>query len=315
MSVTTSVPAAVAAADRPPPSAYIHLLVIYVVWGAAYFAVKLSLTGPASVTVLQLQAGRLWAAGLLLAAVTGLRAGLPRGIRPRDLATCASSGIMLWVLGNGLATLASRHAASSFIVMALGTIPLWTAALDFVLGSRRPETTTLGALGLGFVGLALVLAPALSAAGAEVVAPGYGPVTIVVLAGAGLFWSLGTILQRPVTGRVDIGWIACLQMLASALALTPALLVEGAPVPVGPSFTQVSAFLFLVVLASVVAPLSFIQVVRVFSPAVASTFAYVNPIVGVALGALVLGEPISIVSLSGMAMVFLAIVLILRRAR
>lgn len=304
-----------APARTVPLSAYGHLLVIYVVWGAAYLAVKLCLTGPAIITALQLQTSRMWLAAALLAGLMLLRLGPPPRLSRRDLFFCAASGIMMWVAGNGLATVASRHAASSFIVMALGAIPLWNSLLDLFMSGTRPSRQLMAGLLVGLAGLILVVAPPLLTSDAGMLDPGYALVTVLMLAGAGITWSFGTLLQRPLSGRAEPGWIVVYQLVAAAAMLTPPMLIESAPLPHGASPVQIGAFAFLIVFGSVIGMTSFIKVTRSFGPAIASTFAYVNPVVGILLGWAVLGEAPAALSLVGMAIVLAGIAVVLNRSK
>ncbi|MDQ0510405.1 DMT family transporter [Ancylobacter amanitiformis] len=307
-------------ADRGPApaiplSAYIHLVIIYVVWGGSYLAVKVSLSGPAAITVLQLQSSRLWCASLLLGAVTLARYGWPPLPNRRDLALCAVSGLFMWMGGNGLATLAARHASSSFIVMMMGAIPLWACLLDLIIGRTIPSLRVVLGILLGLAGLFLVVSPALLETHRAIIEPGYTGFTILLVVAAGLSWSLGTIIQRPLMRRIRPDWAASFQMFVSAIVLSSLALYESAPLPVDPSTRQWLAFGFLTVFASVIGLSSYLKVLTSFSPVVASTFAYVNPIVGVLLGWMILGEELSAVSLLGLAVVLASIAIVLRRRR
>ncbi len=296
-----------------PLAAYGHLLTIYLVWGAAYLAVKVCISGPAYITVLQLQSARMWCAALLLALLATVRRGRPARPSPRDLGICAASGLLMWVAGNGLATLASRHAASSFIVMALGAIPLWSCMLDLLIERAVPSRRVLAGLLLGLSGLFLVMAPALMDSGHAIIEPGYAGFTVAILVVAGISWSLGTIVQRPLLRRVPAEWAASFQMTTAALVLSVLAVGEGTPPPHDIGTTQLLAFGFLVVFASVIGLTSYIKVLRTFRPVVASTFAYVNPVVGVLLGAALLGEAPAPISLAGLVVVLVSIGIVLTR--
>jgi drug/metabolite transporter (DMT)-like permease len=100
-------------------------------------------------------------------------------------------------------------------------------------------------------------------------------------------------------------------MLAAAMFLTGPTIWEGAPIPVSPSLIQLAGFGFLVVFGSVICLTSYIKVVRTFTPQTASTFAYVNPVIGVLLGWALLSEQPSPVSLVGMAVILVSIAIIL----
>ena len=296
----------------PPLSAYGHLLTIYLVWGAAYLAVKICIAGTAAITVLQLQSARMWCAALLLGVVAMVRSGEVPRLSVSDIGTCMVSGLLMWVAGNGLATLASHHATSSFIVMALGAIPLWSCLFDLVIARSVPSRGVVLGLVLGLLGLFLVMAPALLDTRSAIIAPGHAGFVALVLVGAGASWSLGTIVQRPLMRRVQPEWAATFQMLAAALVLTVLAAAEAAPLPGPPDMQQVLAFGFLIVFASVIGLTSYIRVLRAFSPVVASTFAYVNPIIGVLLGSTILGEELAPVSLLGLVAVLASIFIVVK---
>lgn len=301
-------------AGTPPVlSDYAHLIAIYLVWGASYLATKITLSGPEAVTAIQLQSSRMWCASLLLGVVAFVRRGRPRSLSRSDLGLCAASGLLMWVLGNGLATLASHYAASSFIVMALGAIPLWICLLDLLIDRKLPSLHVALGLVLGLCGLFLVVLPTLIESRQAVIAPGYAELTVGILIAAGISWSLGTIVQRPLMRRLAPEWAGALQMQCAALVLTGLSVQEGAPLPGVPALQQWLGFGFLVVFASVIGLTSYIRVIGSFSPVIASTFAYVNPIVGVLLGWLILSEEIAPLSMLGLLLVLISIAVILRR--
>lgn len=305
------------AADSPrgpaiPLAAYAHLLIIYIVWGGSYLGVKICLSGPAEITVPQLQSARLWCAAALLGVVALARSKRVPRVSRRDLALCVASGLLMWLGGNGLATLASRHAASSFIVMAMGAIPLWACLLELIIARSVPAPRVVLGLALGLFGLFLVVAPTLTGSHA-IIEPGYAGLTALLVIGAGLSWSLGTIVQRPLMQRVPTEWAATLQILAAAVVITVIAIGQDAPLPGMPGTRQWLAFGFLTVFASVIGLTSYIRVIGAFSPVIASTFAYVNPIIGVLLGWLMLGEELAPLSLLGLAVVLGSIALVLSR--
>jgi len=226
-----------------------------------------------------------------------------------------ASGLVMWMGGNGLATLASRHATSSFIVMAMGAIPLWACLLDLVIERVVPSWRVIAGLVLGLFGLFLVVSPTLIGGHAVIIEPGYAELTVLLLIGAGLSWSFGTIIQRPLMQRLRPEWAATFQMLAAAMVLSALAVGEGAPLPTMPNLPQWLAFGFLTIFASVIGLTSYIKVIGVFSPVVASTFAYVNPIIGVLLGWIILDEELEPVSLAGLGVVLASIAIVLSRRK
>ena len=308
------------AGQTPAPASwqrYGHLAVVYVVWGAAYFAVKLVVGGDSPVAPLQLQVWRIGGAGVLLLAIALATSRRLPTLRPRDLLLCGASGILMWVFGNGLAVVASRHAASAFIVMAMGMIPLWTILLVSLIRRQLPAGRVALGLGTGLAGLLLIFGPPVLAGDTTAVEPGYGLSTALILTGAGITWALGTVIQQPVLSTLPPVWSAGFQMLAAGAVLAgltagsgTALLPEAPP-----GLVRILAFLFLLLFGSVLCLISYLEVLKRFTSAVASTFAYVNPVVGIALGWAFLGEAPTPVALGGMALILPGVYLVLTRPR
>ncbi len=294
-----------------------NLLVVYLVWGSAYFAVKIAVTGPPAISPLQLQTWRMWAASALLIAIGLFRTGRPPALSLRQLAICAASGILMWVGGNGLATLASRHAASGFIVMAMGMIPIWTTLLSSIVNRSRPSRYLVAGLAIGIIGLGLIVGPPMLSAGSPSVESGYAAWLALVLCAAGLTWSIGSLIQKPVLAATSPIWAAGLQTLAAAIVLTTISAANGVTIapPPGISPMQILAFLYLVLFGSVASLLAYIAVMKRYPPAIASTFAYVNPLVGVALGWALLDERPALMSLIGIALILAGVTAIIAERR
>lgn len=306
-----------------PTTRYVSLALIYVIWGSTYLAVRV-VVGDGALTPLQLQLLRCTAATLLCAALVLARRLLARAnpttevpatptrpapTRVRHALVAMGSGVLLWTLGNGLTTVAAPDAASSFIVMSMGTIPLWTVAVDAVLTRRLPSRRVAAAVLVGFAGLVLVLAPGLTSG--SIITPGRGGPVMVLLMVSALTWTLGTVVQERVGGHFDIWELSAWQYLGGTLTLLVPVLVAGVPLrPGAVRALQWVAFGFLVLFGSLVAMAAYSVVLRSFSPAVASTFAYVNPLVGIALGAVFLHETIAAVSLAGLVVVLGAVAVI-----
>ncbi|MCR5942602.1 permease [Ochrobactrum sp. XJ1] len=294
---------------------FVHLLIVYVVWGSTYFAVKLAIGNGSLVTPLQLQTWRMWSAGALLLAVAFVKMRTFPRIQARHIHLCVVSGIAMWVFGNGLATLASTTAASVFIVMAMGMIPIWTTLFTALTDKKMPSTRVLTGLLMGISGLILVFGSPIydRQASADVTAHNWW--NVLILTGAATTWSLGTLAQRPLLSVISPLWAAPFQMLIAALILTGLCAWEGQSLvpPADVDADQILAFLYLVVYGSAVCLISYMQVLVSFSPTIASTFAYVNPIVGIALGWAFLHETPTLLALGGAAIILFGVFLILRR--
>ncbi|HSI41049.1 MAG TPA: EamA family transporter [Xanthobacteraceae bacterium] len=302
-----------AAGAAPGWRAYGHLGVVYLVWGSVYLTVKIAITQPGGFAVFQLQATRLLLGGALLGAFAAFTSGF-RITNGRDVAVCAAGGILLWVGGNSLAAIALQDLPSGLVAMAIGTVPLWTVAAQALIERRRPSYGRMAALGVGFIGLGFIIVPLLGAAGGRHLgAPSVTSVVALLL--APLLWVGGTLVQRGLRGEMDSVVAASFQLLFGGLGALAVMLLQGdhgvASEPLRP--VAILAMLYLAVVASAVSFRSYLIAVRSLPAHIVSTFAYVNPVVGLALGWLVLGEEPALSALLGMAIILASVGLLLTR--
>lgn len=277
----------------------VHLSVIYLVWGSTYLAIRVAVREGSGFPPFTMAALRTLLGGGILLLITGLRGRRLRLTRS-ELAVLVPSGLLLWVGGNGLVTWAETRADSGYAALLIATIPLWIAAIEAILDRRTPSALLIVSLLVGLAGIALLSWPQISGGDARDVA------AFIALLLAPVFWSLGTVLQRRrpvgVSPRVSAGYQQVFG--AAGFILTALLLGEPTPTPTGEA---VAAWLYLVVLGSVVAFSSYVAAVQILPTRVVATYAYVNPVIAVVLGALVLDEPITGLTLGGMALVLLAV--------
>jgi drug/metabolite transporter (DMT)-like permease len=242
---------------------------------------------------------RVFAAGTLLllwCAATHQR------LRPAraDLITLAACGALLWLGGNGLVVWAEQTAHSGYAALLVGSAPLWTALIECVVDRRPPTPLLVVALLVGLAGVGLLSIPA-----PEVASAG-GPAAVVALLMAAFTWSVGTVLQqrRPVQLTPIVSAAYQLLLGGVVVACAAALLHEPLPQPTTEAWL---AWVYLVVVGSLVGFTSYVQALRVLPTQVAMTYAYVNPVIAVLLGAVLLGEPVTVWTISGMALVLLGV--------
>jgi drug/metabolite transporter (DMT)-like permease len=276
-----------------------NLLAVYVIWGSTYLAIRVTVLEPGGFPPMTVVALRVLIAGLLLLA-WGRLAGLRlRPSRP-ELLTMAGSGALFWIGGNGLVTWAEQRADSGYTALLIGASPIWVALVEAALDRRRPSAMLLGGLLLGFGGIVLLSVPVLRTASA---ADGLSVAALIL---AAICWSLGTVLQsrRPVSlsTRVSSGY----QHLAGGVGMAALALATREPWP-APSPAAWLALGYLVVFGSIIAFTAFVQALRLLPTAVVMTYAYVNPVIAVVLGYLILREPITIWTLAGTPLIFLGV--------
>jgi drug/metabolite transporter (DMT)-like permease len=280
---------------------------IYLIWGSTYLAIRLMVeTVPPA-----LGAGaRFVLAGGAMVAVLAVRGGRLRSIRlpSRELLACAAVGTLLAAGGNGLVTVAERDVPSGLAALLVATVPLWIV-LWRTLSGDRVAGPTLAGVALGFVGVAVLLLP-----GGRPDSVRIGMALLVVVAAAS--WGLGSVIAHRVSMPGDpilaSGW----QLLFGGVVLVAGGLLsgEGGSVDVGAfSGKSIAAFAYLVVVGSIVAFSCYAWLLANAPIAQVSTYAYVNPVIAVALGAVFLDERIAAATVAGMALVVLSVALIVRR--
>ncbi|MFQ5923067.1 MAG: EamA family transporter, partial [Anaerolineales bacterium] len=217
-----------------------------------------------------------------------------------ELFIVAAAGLLLWTGANGLVTWSEQrvHAGPAALVIAI--MPIWASLMEAYLDRRTPSLLLVNSLGMGLLGVAVLSVPFLTS-GVRADA-----LSILALLFAALSWAAGTVLQsrRPV--KLEIYANSAYQNLFGAfgfLALS-LLLSEPAPSPIPEAWT---AWAYLIVFGSVVGFTSYVQTLRLLPLSVATTNAYVNPVVAVILGAIILSEPITAYTLVGTVLVLLGV--------
>jgi drug/metabolite transporter (DMT)-like permease len=205
-------------------------------------------------------------------------------------------------------TVAERDVPSGLAALLVATVPLWIV-LYRTLGGDRVPGATLGAVAVGFVGVGVLLLPGGRPADVHI-----GMALLIVLAAAS--WGLGsTIAQRialPGEALVATGW----QMLFGGAVMTAGGLVAGEAswLDVGAFSTKsVIAFAYLVLVGSIVAFSCYAYLLAHAPISQVATYAYVNPVIAVVLGAVVLSETVSAVTVAGMALIVVSVALTVRR--
>lgn len=277
----------------------VHLSIVYVVWGSTYLAIRLAVRPEGGFPPFALGSLRLLLAGAILlgwAALRGQRVGLTR----REVVTLAVAGVLMWPLANGLVNWAERRADSSYAALLVGALPIWTAAIESALDRRRPTLRFALSLGVGFGGLVLLTVPGLAHAEAADAA------AVLALLIAPIAWAFGSVLQtrRPVSVSPVVS--AAYLHLFGACGFLVAFLALGEGLP-HPSAAAWGALGYLVLAGSVGAFTSFVRVLRLLPTRVVMTYAYVNPVIAVVLGAILLKERIPPIAIGGMALVLLGV--------
>jgi drug/metabolite transporter (DMT)-like permease len=281
---------------------WLALGVIYVVWGSTYLAIRIVVR---ELPPFAAASGRFLAAGLVMAAIAAIvDRDHPRPTR-RQILDYAVIGVLLLGIGNGLVMWSEQRIPSGIAALLVGTVPLWITLLDGLRPGRQRWTPRVwfGSL-VGFVGVALVARPEGG------VAPGHWP-GIIALQVATFSWSLGALYSQNVPRRLPVITASAVEMLAGSLALFAESRISGENLRQfqAASHTTWLALLYLAVFGSLVGFTAFAYCLNELPASIVGTYAYVNPVVAVALGAAFLGEPLSAGLMMGAALILGSVLL------
>ncbi|HZG92100.1 MAG TPA: EamA family transporter [Pseudonocardia sp.] len=291
--------------------AWLALGVVYLLWGSTYLANRLIIV---DVPPLLAGAARFLVGGALLAGVVLAVAGRGAFAMSRaQLGTAALSGLLLPAWGNGLVTLGQQHVASGLAALLIASVPLHIVVLRALTGDR-PRAATVGGVAVGVAGLALLLLAGPSAgSGGTVGSAWWGP-WLVVLAALG--WASGTFATTRLPVPANPFALAAVQMLAGGAVLTVASLSAGDRVDLATvSPTAWWAWAYMAVVVSLGAFSAYAYALAALPVSTVATYAYVNPVIAVLLGVLVVGERFSALQLAGGGVVLVAVVLVILAER
>ncbi|MFF2042115.1 EamA family transporter [Kitasatospora sp. NPDC058170] len=303
----------VAPSDAVPASArlggavWLALALVYVVWGSTYLAIRIALETMPSF----LSAGaRFLCAGLVLAGFVAARRG-PAELRVSlpQLGSSALVGGLLLTGGNGLVVLGENSIPSGLAALLVAAVPLWMVLLTAAAGDR-PKPVELAGVLLGLAGLVVLSAPAI---GGDI-----APVGVVAVICATLTWAAGSFAAKRIPMPGSVLAASAYQMLAGGLGNVLVGLARGEEH--GLDLAEVSgrswlALGYLVVAGSLVAYTAYAWLLRSAPLTLVATYAYVNPVVAVLLGWLVLAEPLTGPTLAGGAIVVAGVCLVVSVSR
>jgi drug/metabolite transporter (DMT)-like permease len=273
------------------------LAIVYLVWGSTYLAIHFVVDG---IPPLASSALRNLAAGpILLAFLKWRGAAWPT---PRQWGNGALMGFMMMGLGNGFVCVAETRVPSGLAALVIAGVPVFALLFAWGLSGVRPRVLEWVGIALGLGGMALLNLDLRAAA---------SPWAVGLLFVAAASWAAATVLQR----RLDMpagAMSAAAQMLGGGASLVAMSALAGERLdPAAVPASSWLALAYLVVFGSIVAYTAFIYVIGHSRPALATSYAYVNPVVAVGLGALFVGEAVSGPIVAGMAVILAGVGLVM----
>jgi len=288
-------------AEAPGWQVWTNLWIVYVVWGSTYLAISFMVE---TLPPLLAAGVRFLLVGLIVLPIVAIRHGL-QVVRPtrRQLLACAGIGVAL-PGANAIISVAEQTVPSGLAALLVASIPLWVIILRRVSGDRIP-LASLAAVLVGFAGVALVVKPE---SGESILAP------LACVAAAAL-WAVGSFMSPridlPRNPLASTGW----QSLLGGLVCVLAGLIAGEGGDVHPAAWSLKSLLglaYLITFGSLLAFTAYAWLLQNAPISKVSTYAYVNPVIAIALGWLLQGESISAQMLAGSAIVVLSVALVIR---
>lgn len=286
------------------------LVVVYIVWGSTYLGIRIVVEEAPPLISMGL---RFTTAALVLGSILVLRGG-PRGrlkrlaITRRELLGAAFLGLMLPMLGNGLVSVGeSMGAPSGVTALLIAVAPLWIIVFRAVEGDRPQPLTMFGVL-LGFVGLAFLILAGRGGGDLEL-----APALVILFAST--CWAIGSYAQPRLRLPKDVFVMAVYEMLTGGLIMISVGLISGERFTGDYSARTWIALAYLVLFGSVLAFTSYIWLLTNVPISLVATYAYVNPVVAVFLGWLILSEAITVPIVVGGGIVVLAVGIVITAER
>jgi drug/metabolite transporter (DMT)-like permease len=281
------------------------LIVVYVVWGSTYLAIRLVVE---TMPPLLAAASRHVVAGLMIGgALLAVRGTSTLRLSRAELRGSAFVGVALLLGGNGLVMLGERDVPSGLAALIIAVVPLCVVVLRLLFGERIRMGTLVGVL-VGFAGVAVLVVP-------RGVTGSVAPVGMLMLLGAAASWAVGTYYSQRVALPRDPFVATAAQLVLGGLGLAVVGVATGEIGLVQTaafSDRSVVAFVYLVTFGSILAYTAYTWLLQNAPVSKVATYAYVNPVVALVLGWWVLAEEINPSMVVGGAMIVVAVGLVVR---
>ena len=287
---------------------WLSLWTVYLIWGSTYFAIAYVIE---SMPPLLAMGIRFLIAGILLALIISLRQGPSELKIPRaELRSSLLMGFLLLGFGIGTVSIAQAYVPSGIVALIIAALPLWIAIFRTISGERLVKLSWLG-LVIGFAGVALLLKPGSITPVSEIENSKLFLFMLLVLLG-NIGWALGTFLAPRFPLPKNTLVFTSYEMLAGGISLTLAGFVKGESISDFLDATTWSWlwFFYLVFFGSIAAYTAYLWLVANAPVSLTATYAYVNPIIAVALGAIFLDELITSAYAIGGLIILVGVILV-----
>ncbi len=280
---------------------------LYLIWGSTYLGIRFAIE---TIPPFLMAGARFLIAGMIMYAIAWSQ-GIGQSTW-QNWRTSLIIGACLLLGGNGGVTISEKYIDSGLAALIVATVPIYIVVLGWVSG-MAPRPTPIIWLGLagGFIGVGILLGPALRLSSNGGRHPAMGMSILLV---SSFIWSAGSLYSRRAKHAASPFLTAAQQMLCGGLLLLLAGIMTGEMRSFHPNSTSivsVASFVYLVIIGAVVGYTAYIWLLRHCDPAKVATYAYVNPIVAVLLGAAFAGETLTMRTLIAAAVIIGSVALVI----
>ncbi len=280
---------------------------LYLIWGSTYLGIRFAIE---TIPPFLMAGTRFFLAGVIMYAIARAQDG--RRSTWAEWRTALIVGACLLLGGNGGVTLSEKYIDSGLAAVMVATVPIYIVLLGWLMGmTPRPKPIVWLGLAGGFSGVAILLAPALRFSSNGGTHPAIGMSILLI---SSFLWSAGSLYSRTAKSAASPFLAAAQQMLCGGFLLMLAGLLTGEPrrfYPGSMSILSLGAFAYLVLIGAIVGFTAYIWLLRHCDPAKVATYAYVNPIVAVLLGAGFAGETLSMRTLIAAGLIIGSVALVI----
>jgi drug/metabolite transporter (DMT)-like permease len=281
-------------------SGLIHLLIVYIVWGSTYLGIRVAVQEGSGFPPMIMSATRVFAGSLILVALARFIQKQSLRLTKEEWVVLSVSGLALWWGGNGLVAIAEMTVPSGYAALIIACTPIWVAVIESVLDKKRPSVFLVISLLIGVAGIAVLNWPAIISGNLNDLR---GLFLLII---AGLSWGAGSIYQKRKNIHTTPEISSAVQQFTGGIALLITSFIISEPT-INPVPSAWWAWGYLIVFGSVIAFTSFVKALKLLPPNIVFTYAFVNPVVAVILGFILLGEPITKWTIAGASLVLVGV--------
>jgi len=269
---------------------------VSIVWGSTYLGIRVALD---SFAPYMLAAIRFLVAGSAFYAYLRLRGDAAPTLR--EWGAAAITGVLFFVVSNGLVNVAERSVSTGLASIVVATMPLWATVFSRAMGERVSASEWL-AIALGLVGVVVLNA------GTELRGGGAGALAAVV---SPIAWALGSVVSRKLPLPRGAMCVAT-QMITGGVGSAIVSIAARDPMPHDVGVAAIAAAVYLAVFGSIIGFTAYTYLLRNTRASIATSYAFVNPVVAIALGVAFLHERLDSASGVGAAIILAAVLLVTR---